>query len=226
MKIVIISFCLLILATCIASNLNAQVVKPDLQNLAGLKVINRSAEAINEDGKKAIRISEAANEGFVILKEIDFSNGTIEFDVKGKNVVQQSFVGFAFHGQDEKTYDAIYFRPFNFVNPDTARRRRAVQYVSMPNYPWEKLRETFPGKYENKVNPVPNPDGWFHAKITINGKRVAVFVDNATTPSLEVEKLTSVSKGGVALWVGNSSGGSFANLSITNLSSNTGAGNK
>jgi hypothetical protein len=68
----------------------------------------------------------------LILSGIDFSNGVIEFDVKGKNVVQQSFVGVAFHHQDEKTFDAVYFRPFNFSNPDTARRRRAVQYISMP----------------------------------------------------------------------------------------------
>lgn len=218
MKTITRSFFLPVLAACIAFCSHAQVVKPDLQNLGELKVINRSAEALNEDDKKAIRISEAANEGFVILKGIEFSNGTIEFDVKGKNVVQQSFVGIAFHGQDEKTYDAVYFRPFNFVNPDTARRHRAVQYVSMPDYPWEKLRETFPGKYENKVNPVPDPDGWFHAKIIVNGKKVAVFVDNAATPCLEVEKLTNTSKGGVALWVGNNSGGSFANVSITHLS--------
>ena len=216
MKIILKPFCFYFFAVCSLPQLKAQVVKPDLQNMAELKVINRSVEAINEDGKKGLRISEAPNEGFVILKGIEFSNGTIEFDVKGKNVVQQSFVGFGFHGLDEKTYDAIYFRPFNFVNPDTVRRSRAVQYVSMPDYPWEKLRETSPGKYENKVYPVPNPDGWFHAKITVNGKRVAVFVDNATTPCLEVEKLTNSSKGGVALWVGNNSGGSFANLTISN----------
>lgn len=188
--------------------------------MAQWNLINRSAEAKDEDGKKAVYINEAPNEGLVILKNTGFSNGTIEFDVKGKNVVQQSFVGFAFHRQDEKTYDAIYFRPFNFNNPDTARRRRSVQYVSMPDYPWEKLRETFLGKYENRADPVPDPDSWFHAKIIVNGKRVSVFVNNASKPSLEVEKLTNTTKGGVALWVGNNSGGSFANLTISNSVSN------
>src|SRR5207253_5971231 len=141
------------------------------------------------------------------------------FDVKRKNVLQQSFVGFAFHVQDEKTYDAVYFRPFNFANPDTARRRRSVQYISAPAYPWEKLRESFPGKYENNVDPVPDPDGWFHAKIVVNGKHISVFVNNALKPSLEVEKLTNTTKGGIALWVGNNSGGSFANVTITNAAS-------
>jgi hypothetical protein len=165
--------------------------------------------------KKQFVLVKAEGDGYLILNGIEFSNGVIEFDVKGKNVVQQSFVGVAFHGQDEKTFDAVYFRPFNFKNPDTARRQRAVQYISMPGYPWEKLRETHPGKYENNVDPVPNPDGWFHAKVVVNNKRVSVFVNNASKPSLEVDKLSNSTKGGVALWVGNNSGGSFANLTIT-----------
>lgn len=198
-----------------AIRLTAQTLAPDVAEGDKWKLINRSAEQINEEGKKGIRLSEAPGEGYMILRETEFSNGTIEFDVKGKNVVQQSFVGLAFHGVDEKTYDAVYFRPFNFLNPDTARRRRAVQYVSMPDYPWEKLRETFPGKYESKVDPVPHPDGWFHVKIVVAGKKISAFVNNAQKPSLEVEKLTNATNGGLALWVGNNSGGSFANVTIT-----------
>ena len=213
------SLCLLILLLFIFCDLQAQTVRPDLQDTTKWRLYNRSVEMINEDGKKAVRLSEAANDGYMILKQFEFSSGTIEFDVKGKNVLQQSFVGIAFHGVDENTFDAVYFRPFNFTNSDTARRARAVQYISMPGYPWEKLREGFPGKYENKVNPVPDPDGWFHVKIVVDGKKVLVFVDNNQTPSLQIEKLTTVSKGGLALWVGNGSGGSFANLIITSSGS-------
>ena len=195
--------------------LQAQTIKPNLQELGKWNIVNRTAVAVNEDGKNAVRINEVPNDGQVMLKGIEFSNGTIEVDIKGKNVLQQSFVGIVFHGIDDKTYDAIYFRPFNFMNPDTIRRWRAVQYISMPDYPWEKLREQFPGKYENKVNPVPDPDGWFHAKIVVDGKKITVYVNGAETPSLSVEKLTSTTTGGIALWVGNNSGGAFANLVVT-----------
>lgn len=206
---------LLSLTACIIVYLQAQTITPDLQHLTNWTSINRKVEALTEDGKKAVRFNEAPDEGFLILKGIEFSNGTIEFDVKGKNIVQQSFVGIAFHGIDEKTYDAVYFRPFNFSNPDTARRRRAVQYVSMPDHPWEKLRESFPGKYENKVDPVSDPDGWFHVKVVVDGKNVSAYVNNAQQPSLQVQKLSNAVKGGLSLWVGNNSGGSFANLTIT-----------
>ena len=197
----------------------AQTIMPDLQDMSKWTVHNRTAEPINEDGKKGIRLSEAPNDGVMLLKDFEFHEGTIELDIRGKNVLQQSFVGVAFHGKDVNTYDGIYFRPFNFMNADTARRRRAIQYVSMPNHPWEKLRQDHPGKYENRVQPVPNPDGWFHIKIVVAGKLVTVFVDNAQAPSLVVEKLTPSTKGGLGLWVGNNSGGSFANFKITQQSS-------
>ncbi|MEO6731400.1 MAG: family 16 glycoside hydrolase [Ferruginibacter sp.] len=198
------------------ASMDAQTITTDLQDKDKWRVINRTALPVNEEGKKGIRLSKAPNDGVMILKGVEFGDGIIEFDVKGKNVLQQSFVGFAFHALDTNRFDAIYFRPFNFENIDTARRRRAVQYISMPGHPWEKLRQDFPGKYENKVNPVPNPDGWFHVKITVAGKQIRVFVDNAENPCLEVEKLNDTKKGGIGLWVGNNSGGAFANLQITN----------
>ena len=88
------------------------------------------------------------------------------------------------------------------MNPDTIRRPRSVQYMSLPDYPWPKLREATPGKYENKVTPVPNPDDWFHAKITVEGKNIKVYVNNSIKPSLEVEKLTQTTNGKVGLWFG------------------------
>ncbi len=44
--------------------------------------------------------------------------------------------------------------------------------------------------------------------------KVIVFVDNAAQPSLVVEQLSARKNGLVGLWVGNTSGGDFANLKI------------
>jgi hypothetical protein len=206
-------FLILILTT--TQLLLAQTNKPDLGNLTAWQVVNRKVEQIDEAGKKGVRLNEASGDGLLILKGSGFSGGTIEFDVKGKNVLQQSFVGFAFHIQNETTYDAVYFRPFNFMNADTARRSRAVQYVFHPEYTWDKLRAVSPGKYENKVNPVPDPDGWFHVKIVVEGNKVKAFVNNSTKPSLEVEKICKFNNGQFGFWVGNNSSGSFSNLVIT-----------
>jgi hypothetical protein len=85
----------------------------------------------------------------------------------------------------------------------------------MPDHPWEKLRNDTRGKYENRVSPVPDPDGWFHVKITIDGNSVKAYVDNSQKPCLEVERLGSHDEGKIGIWVGNGSDGTFANLQIT-----------
>ena len=194
-----------------------KAIEPDLAALAegkGLKVFNRSLSALNDGAKKGVRLSESPGDGAAYLEGVEFANGAIEIDIRGKDVQQQSFVGVVFHGVDEKTYDAIYFRPFNFKAEDPARRIRAVQYVSHPTHTWQKLRTEQPGKYEKAVNPVPDPNGWFHARVVVASPKVSVFVNDAKEPSLVVEQLSDRKKGLVGLWVGNTSGGDFANFKV------------
>jgi hypothetical protein len=155
------------------------------------------------------------DEGPVWLRNYSFTNGKIEVDLKGKNLQGQSFVGIAFHLIDGNTYDAIYFRPFNFFNAE--RNTHSVQYISMPAHPWQQLRQDFPGKYESKISDPPNPDDWFHASIEINFPKISVFVNNEKTASLVVEQLSEVKTGSVGLWVGYMSDGQFKNLKITPL---------
>ena len=215
MKNRFITSTLIVAAALLAGKLNAQIVTPDLLTKDKWTLVNRSATVTKEGDKFGIFLNEAPGDGAMILKDYDFSNGTIELDIKGKDLMGQSFVGIAFHVQSNNAYDAIYFRPFNFFNTDTARRSRAVQYIAMPNFPWEKLRKDSPGKYENKVKAVPDPNAWFHVKIQMKGKHIQVFVNDEKTSCLSVQKLSSHTTGSIALWVGNNSSGSFANLKIT-----------
>lgn len=187
-----------------------QTHKIDLKNPALWTVYNRNMPI----WKDTIVLNKTDDEGMMVLRDFEMGNGIIEFDVKGENLVQQSFVGISFNIQDDKTYENIYFRPFNFINADTTRRSRAVQYANLPNETWFKLRETFPGKYENKVNPVPDPDSWFHAKIVIEKPLIKVFVNNSPEPCLVVESLAANTSGKIGLWTGPSTRGSFTNLVI------------
>jgi hypothetical protein len=202
-----------------ASRVLAQnkAIEPDLAALTegkGLKVFNRSLSVLNDGARKGVRLSESPGDGVAYLDGVEFTSGAIEFDIRGKDVQQQSFVGVVFHGLDEKTYDAVYFRPFNFKTEDQARRIRAVQYISHPTYTWQKLRTEQPGKYEKPVNPVPDPNGWFRARIVVASPKVSVFINDGKEPSLVVEQLSDRKKGLVGLWVGNTSGGDFANFKI------------
>jgi len=195
----------------------AKTIKPDLGALAdknGLTLFNRGASRLVDGAKKGVRLSEAPGEGIAFLPGIEFTSGTIEFDVRGKDVAQQSFVGVAFHGVNAAAYDAIYFRPFNFRATDPVSRSHAVQYHSLPVYSWQKLRTDQPGKYEQAVNPVPDPNAWFRARVVIANPTASVFVDDAKAPCLVVNLLNDRKKGLVGLWAGNNSGGDFANLTI------------
>jgi hypothetical protein len=178
------------------------------------KAVNRGVSRIEDSGRKGIRLDERQGEGLVWLEGSRFGNGTIEFDVRGKDVFQQSFVGFAFHAVDNQTYDAVYFRPFNFKNPDPSRSNHAVQYVSHPEFTWQKLRAEKPEQFEKPVRPVPDPNGWFHVRIVIDSTQVRVYVENASEPCLAIEKLNNRREGKFGLMVGNGSGGDFANLKI------------
>src|SRR5213592_3187487 len=186
-----------------------QAIEPE-----GLKVFNRSVSSLSDGARKGVRLSEHAGDGVAYLQGVEFTNGTIELDVRGKDVPQQSFVGVAFHGVDGTTYDAIYFRPFNFKTDDSVRHAHAVQYVSHPTYPWQKLRAEQPGKYEQPVSPAPDPNGWFHVRVVVAAPQVKVFVNELKEPSLVVTQLSDRRKGRVGLWVGNNSAGDFANLKV------------
>ena len=195
-----------------------RTVKYDLFNMTEnnkLEVFNRKISSFSENDKKGIRFSKNGNDGIAWLNGVEFSNGTIELDIRGKDEYQQSFVGVAFHGSDNKTLDAIYFRPFNFQSTDPARKIHAVQYVSHPDYTWEILRDKYNGKYEKAVIPSPNGNDWFHVKILVRYPKVTVFVNNNSEASLTIEKLNTRKTGKIGLWVGNNSDGDFANLIIT-----------
>ncbi|WP_295120033.1 family 16 glycoside hydrolase [uncultured Chitinophaga sp.] len=162
-----------------------------------------------------IEVDEQPGVGVVWFGDKTFSEGTIEFDVKGKDVLQKSFVGVAFHGQNDTTYDAVYFRPFNFKATDAVRKSHSVQYISNPKHDWPVLRQQFPNKYEQAVEPAPDPNDWFHVRIEVKGKAISVFVNNSTIPSLIVNKLNDRKSGKIGMWVGHGSGASWRKIFIT-----------
>ena len=203
MKLIFTAILLLALSACSGQQYKAE----------DFKVVNRTLSITNNGS--VIHLDEVNDDGKAWIKGGKFTNGNIEFDIKGKDVLQQSFVGFAFHAVNDSTYDAIYFRPFNFKAADPARKAHAVQYVSSPKYDWSRLRTEFPNKYEKPLNTPPDPNSWFHVRITVKGKEISVFVNNEAKPSLVVEQIVAVNGEMIGYWVGNGSGGDWKNLKIT-----------
>jgi len=203
--LVVTFLCLVSISTGLAQQKIRHFRTRELQEKA--VVFNRKV-SFTED---AIYFDSQPGDGFLRINDFIFKNGTIEADIKGKSP-EQNFVGIAFHGVNDSTYDAIYFRPFNFENPN--RKDHSVQYISHPTYTWDKLRADSPGKYEKALQVVPNPNDWFHVRIEVKFPTVKVFVNNTPEPVLTVNQLNTNQTGWLGFWVGNYSDGYFKNLRI------------
>ena len=187
---------------------------PGMSSVSDFEVINRNITIDKSGGKTVMHLDAAEGAGVAWINNTNFATGTIEFDVKGKDVMQQSFVGIAFHRTNDSAYDCIYFRPFNFNAPDATRKKHSVQYISMPQYDWSYLREKFPNKYENDLTKSIDANSWFHAKIVVDKDEIKVFVNNDAQASLTVKPLNKYVTGKIGFWVGNYSDGDFSNLII------------
>lgn len=203
----------LFLLLSILSLSNAFGQQFDLQKiLAGKNLIMGPSTEIKpmKDGdKKGITTN-----GNLWLSGVDFGYGTIELDIRGRNEFLHSFPGVAFHGSDTaRNYDVVYFRPFNFQHTDAVRRTWSVQYMSLPEYPYDRLRKENTGQFESEILPNPKPEDWIHARIVIGKDSIKVYVNGMNKPSLAVRTLQNRNKGMVGLWVSNTTA-DFANLMI------------
>lgn len=182
-----------------------------------LKTFNRTVSIEKENGSIIVKVNEADGPGIAWISGEQFTEGDIEVDIKGRSLFQQSFVGIAFHGVNDTTYEAVYFRPFNFNAADAARKLHAVQYMAVPQFDWPKLRADFPNQYEKPVSPAPDPDKWFHVRLQVREDMINVFVNGNAMPSLAVKPLVKLSGKLIGYWAGNGSDGSWKNLKITSL---------
>jgi len=178
-----------------------------------LRVVNTTA--IKLEDRNGVRLSPAAGSAVAWVEGSDFQSGTIEVDVRGREWMSQKFVGVAFHRKDDNTYEAVYVRPFNFRTSDRTRRQHAVQYITLPDFDYDRLRRDFPEEFENPVDASIEPTDWIKLRVVVRGTRVQIYVGAVNEPALEVPKLGLLYGGQVGLWVGNDSGGDFANLVIT-----------
>jgi len=125
----------------------------------------------------------------------------------------RGFVGIAFRVADPSRYEAIYLRPTNGRAEDQLRRNHSIQYISHPEFPWERLRAEAPGVYESYTDMVPGE--WIRCRIVVAGTHARLFLGSASQPSLVVNDLKhGDASGSVALWIGPGTMAHFSNLRI------------
>lgn len=162
-------------------------------------------------GRPALQATALENvpgpDRLVLLDTPAFGDGVIEGWISGAptataSATARGFVGVAFRVEDDTKLEAIYLRPTNGRANDQLRRNHAVQYISHPDHPWERLRAETPGKYETYVD--LEAGRWTHVRIIVAGAQARLHVDGAEQPTLIVGDLKhgAEAKGAVALWIG------------------------
>jgi hypothetical protein len=153
-------------------------------------------------GKDAIYIQQGA----AMLKDVEFLNGTIEFDVFLTE--RQAFPGVGFREFDEQNYETFFLRPHLSGKPDANQAASVINgMVGWQLYFGE--RYSFP--YEYKF------DDWTHIRLVVNGEKAQVFLDYSKTPQLSWIMKNPTQPGKVSI------GGSFAPMHYANVQITPGA---
>ena len=142
--------------------------------------------------------------GAITLKDVDFLNGTIEFDLFLKK--EQAFPGVNFRAQENGNSEEFYVRPHQSGNPDANQAAPSVQNIT----PWQLCygpRYSFPYEYRY--------DDWTHIRILVNGRKAQVFMDHSETPNLSWDLFHQPKAGRVIFRGGNASGIHLANISVS-----------
>ena len=224
---------ILIAVLALALSTGFTQVKPTtipLDNLGEMQPRNVKTEQVTYKGRKALRVTDAAPANvadgiqLVILNKTEFQDGVIEIELTGEPAANtgegaRGFVGVAFRvnldaAKDSVKYECFYLRPTNGRAGDQVRRNHSTQYISYPEFPWQRLRKEFPEIYESYVDLVPGE--WTKVKIEVRGDEARLYVHDAPQPVLVVSDLKQgQSRGQIALWVGAGTVAHFSNLRVS-----------
>ncbi|MBX2822614.1 MAG: DUF1080 domain-containing protein [Rhodothermaceae bacterium] len=202
MKIVIV-FILLFFSSL---NLFAQnVERPISMNQDNWEAAAGRAEFITHRGVPAMKVTPNpevlfSQPGQVVLKDVQFAEGTIEFDVELTDFFLSAIY---FRRQNAENAEVFYIRTYRAddpTGPDAIQYTELIKGVAL----WD-LHPRYQGPAEIKK------EGWNHIKLVISGQRMNVYVNDMDTPSLSIPQLMGATDPGSIAFEG---GGIFSNLVI------------
>ena len=122
----------------------------------------------------------------LFLKDFEFSDGTIEFDV---DLSAGGFIGINFReSADRKETENFYIRAFWPVGP---HRRTALQYATVIDGTsmWDLTDE-----YQAAAS--IHREGWNHVKLVVSGRQMQAYVNEMDRPALQVPVLEGLLNAG------------------------------
>jgi hypothetical protein len=155
-------------------------------------------EFISHKSIPALKILPDAGE--VLLKDVTFSDGIIEFDIEP---VDPPFTGIYFRMQDTNESEYVYLRTGSAGKP---MAMDAVQYVPIIKGVnlWNLL-----GHYQGPA--LIKNNEWNHIKLVVSGKQMRVYVNDLSSPALHITRLEGDTRQGSLAFDGSSI---IANLTV------------
>lgn len=204
----------------------AQTATYRLDSTEGLELIDTTAQIVNYRGRRALHFAPTKGHDvdkgsmMALVTGMDFKDGAIEAEVAGAPITAmdptaRGFVGIIFRAQEHGARaENIYLRPTNGRADDQLRRNHSVQYESIPNFPWDRLRKEQPGVYESYAD--LEAGAWTKIKIEVAGTKARLYVNGAAQPCLIVNDLKlGDTRGQIGLWAFVATEAYFSNLRVT-----------
>lgn len=141
--------------------------------------------------------------GLAIIKDSEFTDGIIEYDVALDQ--ERGFMGVVWRLQDLENYEKFYMRSHQSGNPDANQYTPVFNDVSG----WQLYYG------EGHSAPVTYTfNQWIHVKIVISGKNAEIYIQDMEQPALFVNELKrDIKSGQVGLIVEDYAPAHFANFS-------------
>ncbi|MBP1653146.1 MAG: hypothetical protein H6Q26_3303 [Bacteroidetes bacterium] len=190
----------LLLALLLATHVNAQHNAAKKEVRVALQAANweYQPDAVEFLTYKSVPTLKITGKGLVILKDLDFKDGTIEFDMEP---IDKSFTSFYFRRSSNNESECFYFRLFKAPNIDAEDAIQYAPIIKGVNL-WDML-------YQYQRNAMIDTSGWNHVKLVISGKQMRVFVNGRMDMPLEIPYLEGTNDHGGLAFEGHAI---FANL--------------
>jgi hypothetical protein len=162
-----------------------------------------NAQIVDYLGQKAMM-------GTAFLKDAEFSDGIIKFDLAVTGA--RSYPGILFRIRPEGSWERFYIRPHRVGCVPPSLYNDVVQYVAAFNRAdsWQ----FYNGDGLTAGALIPR-DRWFHVKVEVSGDQARIFLDNAEKPALLVDRLKhGAGKGSLGLMGPLDGSAYFANFSF------------
>lgn len=162
-----------------------------------------NAKVVEHLGRQALM-------GFAILKNVEFENGVIEYDLAVKG--GRSYPGVGFRSRPGGKWERFYIRPHRSGRVAPSLYSDVLQYV--PSWNRSDSWQLYSGKGYTSGAIIP-AERWFHVRIDASEGRARVFLDNHAQPDLEIPHLRhGLIKGGVFLMGPLDGSAYFSNVSV------------